>query len=70
MQLPRIRQIKTQNKMVFITAWLVNDPEAYKDKTDAEIEKEIMDEIGPIPYVARLEKATVLNCPENVQPEK
>lgn len=68
--MPRKRQIKTQNKMVFITAWLVNDPDAYKDKTDAEIEREIMDEIGPIPYVARLEKATVLNCPKNLQPEK
>ena len=66
----RKRQAKTQNKIVFITAWLVDDPEAYKDKTDAEIEKEIMDEIGPIPYVARLEKATVLNCPKNLQPEK
>jgi hypothetical protein len=50
-------------KIVFITAWLVNDPEAYKDKVNTDIEKEIIDEIGIIPYVARIEKVTVLDYP-------
>lgn len=48
-------------KIVFITARLVKDPEAYKGKTNADIEKEILDEIGPIPYVAEIEKVTVLD---------
>lgn len=49
-------------KIAFITAWLVDDLEAYEDKTNAEIEKEILEEIGLIPYIARIEKVTVLDC--------
>jgi len=49
-------------KIAFITAWLVDDLEAYKDKTNPDIEKEILEEIGLIPYVARIEKVTVLDC--------
>jgi hypothetical protein len=49
-------------KVVFIYALLVEDPEAYRRKTNADIEKEILDEIGSIPYVARIEKVTVLDC--------
>jgi hypothetical protein len=48
-------------KLALITAWLVEDPEAYRDKTNTDIEKEILKEIGPIPYVARIEKVTVLD---------
>jgi hypothetical protein len=50
----------TVKKMVFITAWLIEDPDAYIDKTNSDIEKEISKEIGPIPYVAQIEKVTVL----------
>jgi len=50
----------TVKKMVFITAWLVEDPDAYIGKTNIDIEKEISKEIGPIPYVAQIEKVTVL----------
>ena len=50
----------TVKKMVFITAWLVEDPDAYIGKTNSDIEKEISKEIGPIPYVAQIEKVTVL----------
>jgi len=53
---------QAMKKMVFITAMLVEDPEAYKGKTDADIEREILEEIGSIPYVARIEKVTVLDC--------
>jgi hypothetical protein len=35
---------------------LIENPEAYKGKTNADIEKEILKDIGPIPYVARIEK--------------
>jgi len=58
------KHINEQNvkKIAFITAWLVDDPQAYKDKTNADIEKEILEEIGLIPYVARIEKVTVLDC--------
>jgi hypothetical protein len=48
-------------KIAFITAWLVDDPEAYMHKTNADIEKEILTEIGSIPYVARIVKVTVLD---------
>ena len=43
---------KAVKKIAFITAWLVENPEAYKDKTNADIEKEILEEISLIPYVA------------------
>jgi hypothetical protein len=49
-------------KMVFITAKLIQDREAYKGKRNADIENEISEEIGIIPYVARIEKVTVLDC--------
>jgi len=55
--------MKKPKKVLFMYAELVKDPEAYKDKTNADIEKEILGEIGPIPYVARIEKITVLDCP-------
>jgi len=48
-------------KMLFITATLLDNPEAYKGKMNADIEKEISEEIGIIPYVARIEKVTVLD---------
>ena len=53
---------KMVKKMVFITAWLVEDSEAYISKTNADIEKEILEDIGLIPYVAKIEKVTVLDC--------
>lgn len=49
------------SKVVFIFARLINDPEAYEGKTNEDIEREILEEIGPIPYVARIEKVTVLD---------
>jgi hypothetical protein len=52
-------------KLALITAWLVENPEAYRGKTNADIEEEILEEIvkemGAIPYVARIEKVTVLD---------
>jgi len=61
--MPKTRHAHAQTvkKMVFITAWLVDDPEAYTGKMNADIEKEILEEIGPIPYMARIEKVTVLD---------
>jgi hypothetical protein len=53
--------MKKVSKVVFIFARLVSDPEAYEGKTNKEIEKEILQEIGPIPYVAEIEKVTVLD---------
>jgi len=50
-------------KVAVIHARLVENPEAYESKTNADIEKEILEETGPIPYVARIEKVTVLDCP-------
>lgn len=49
-------------KMAFITALLIEGSEAYKDKTNADIEKEILKGIGLIPYVARIVKVTVVDC--------
>lgn len=48
-------------KVALITAILIEDPEPYEGKTNADIEKEILEEIGPIPYVAKIEKVTVLD---------
>ena len=40
-------------KVVFIFARLVGDPEAYKGKTNADIEREILEEVSLIPYVTK-----------------
>jgi hypothetical protein len=48
---------------MLIVARLIEEPEAYEGKTNADIEKEILEEIGPVPYTARIEKVTVLDCP-------
>jgi len=50
-------------KVMFIVARLVEAPEAYEGKTNEDVEKEILDELPVIPYVARVEKVTVLDCP-------
>jgi len=50
-------------KVVFIYARLIDDPDAYKGKTNADVEKEILEEIGSIPYVAQIEKVSVLDHP-------
>ncbi|MDI6813847.1 MAG: hypothetical protein QMD10_09950 [Desulfitobacteriaceae bacterium] len=49
-------------KIVFIVAGLAPTSEAYEGKTNADIEREILEEAPAIPYVARIEKATVLDC--------
>jgi hypothetical protein len=54
-------KIKPVKKIVFITARLVDDPEAYKNKTNADIEKEILQEISSLPYVVQIEKVTVVD---------
>jgi hypothetical protein len=48
-------------KIVFITAHLVPEAEAYEGKTNADVEKEILEEMPIIPYVAKIEKVTVLD---------
>jgi len=48
-------------KLAVILAQLVPTPEAYEGKTNADIEKEILEEMPAIPYVARIEKVTVLD---------
>jgi len=48
-------------KVAVIRARLVENPEAYEGKTNVDVEKEILAEAGIIPYVARIEKVTVLD---------
>jgi hypothetical protein len=48
-------------KVAFITVILIEDPEPYEGKTNADIEKEILEEIGPIPYAAKIEKVAVID---------
>ena len=55
---------RRMKKIALITVWLVDDPEAYEGKTNSDIEKEILEDIGSIPYAARIEKITVLDCPD------
>lgn len=50
-------------KLVFIVAQLIETSDAYDGKSNADIEKEIFDEMPDIPYVVRVEKVTVLDCP-------
>jgi hypothetical protein len=56
--------MKKIKKVVFICAQLIENSEAYEGKTNADLEKEISREIGPIPYVTQIEKVTVLDYPE------
>jgi hypothetical protein len=48
-------------KLVIITAWLVETPEAYRGKTNQDVEKEILKKVPTIPYMARIERVTVLD---------
>lgn len=48
-------------KLVIITAWLVETPEAYEGKTNQDVEEEILEKAPAIPYVARIERVTVLD---------
>jgi hypothetical protein len=50
-------------KIVFITAYLVEAPEAHADKSNTTLEEEISAEMHRIPYIANVEKVTVLDCP-------
>jgi len=56
------RRIRTVKKLVIITAWLVETPEAYKGKTNQDVEEEILEKVPAIPYVARIERVTVLDA--------
>ena len=51
-------------KMVFIVAWLEEDPEAYEGITNADVEKGLMEDAQDLPYVAKVEKVTVLDMEE------
>lgn len=48
-------------KVVFIVAFLTEDPEAYEDVTNADVEKGLMEDARLLPYVAKVEKVTVLD---------
>jgi len=49
-------------KVAFIVCWLAPDSEAYEGRTNADVEKKILEEMPTIPYVARVEKVTVLDA--------
>jgi len=49
-------------KLAFIVCQLVPDPSVYEGKTNADIEKEILDEMLLLPYVASVEKVMVADC--------
>jgi len=55
-------EVNGLKKMMFIVARLIETPEAYEGKGNADVEKEILDEMPVIPYVARIEKVTVLDA--------
>ena len=48
-------------KIVFITAHLIPEAEAYENKTNEDVEKEILNKMPNIPYVTKIEKVTVLD---------
>jgi hypothetical protein len=55
--------VKKTKKIAIITARLIETPQAYENKTNSDIEKEITENIPTIPYVAEIEKVTVLEYP-------
>jgi hypothetical protein len=48
-------------KRAIIMVRLVPTPEAYKDKSNRDVEKEILEEKPAIPYVAEIERTSVFN---------
>ena len=48
-------------KIVFIVAWLTDDPEAYEGVTNADVEASLREEAWGLPYVAKVEKVTILD---------
>jgi len=40
-------------KLALVVAWLIDDPQAHKGKTNTHIENEILKEAPTIPYVAK-----------------
>lgn len=48
-------------KLAVIVAWLIPESEAYEGKSNADIEREILEDEPAIPYVMRVEKVTVLD---------
>ena len=60
----RLREVSIVKKMVFIVAWLEEDPEAYEGITNADVEKGLMEDAQDLPYVAKVEKVTVLDMEE------
>jgi hypothetical protein len=55
-------EVRAMKKVMFIVARLVPDPEAYEGKSNEDVEKEILDELPAIPYMARIEKVTVVDA--------
>jgi hypothetical protein len=47
--------------MAFIVCRLVPTPKAYEGECNADVAKEILSEAPLIPYVAKIEKVTVLD---------
>ncbi len=48
-------------KLAFIVAWLVPESAAYEGRSNADIEREILEDEPAIPYVMRGEKVTILD---------
>jgi len=55
-------------KLAVVVAWLVDDPQAYKGKTNTHIENKILKEATTIPHVATIEKVTVLDIKQTRAP--
>jgi len=55
-------------KLALVVARLVDDPEAYKGKTNTHIENDIQEEAPTIPHVATIEKVTVLDIKQTKTP--
>jgi hypothetical protein len=53
-------------KYAVMVGRLVPTPEAYQGKTNEDVEREILAEEPVIPYVVRMEKVTVFDCPDRM----
>ena len=53
---------RRMEQIAITTVRLVPLPEACEGKSNADIEKEILAETPSIPFAARIEKVTVLDC--------
>lgn len=57
-----LEEVGGLRKIVVIVGWLVQDEGAYEGRTNQDLEREVLEEMPPLPHVACVEKVAVLDA--------